>query len=78
MMHTGITSVNVDYKLFAMVCRHSVQLSQVTKKYLDLRESIKLDLDMASLSLKSETELSTLIQMVEETLKNKGLKCQVM
>lgn len=40
-MYTGISSVIVDYKLFAMVCRHSVQLSKITKKYLALREENK-------------------------------------
>lgn len=71
-MYKRIDSIAIDYKLYVMLSRHSTQLSEITRKYLDLRESIKLDLDMASLSLKSETELSTLKQMVEETLKNKG------
>ena len=71
-MFKGIESILIDYKLYVMLSRHSTQLSEITRKYLDLRESIKLDLDIASLSLKSETELSTLKQMVEETLKNKG------
>lgn len=77
-MYKGIGSIMIGYKLYAILSRHSTQLSKMTKKYLALRESIKLDLDMASLSLKSKTELSTLKQMVEETLKNKESKCQEM
>jgi len=75
-MHKEIGSIMVTYKLYVMLSRHSIQLSQMTKKYLDLRESMKMDIDMASLSLKSETELLTLRQMIEETLRNKKLECQ--
>lgn len=69
-----MNKVCVTYKLYKLLSRHSTQLSKITKKYLDLRESIKLDLDIASLSLKSETELLTLKQIVEEVLKNKELE----
>ena len=68
-------TICITYKLYKSLSRHSDKLSEITRKYLDLRESIKIDIDLASLSLKSETELLTLKQMVEETLKNKELQC---
>lgn len=68
-------TICITYKLYKLLSRHSDKLSEITRKYLHLRELIKIDIDLASLSLKSETELLTLKQMVEETLKNKELQC---
>ena len=40
-MYKGISSVVIEYKLYAMLSRHSTQLSKMTKKYLALREENK-------------------------------------
>ena len=40
-MNNGICSIMIDYKFYAILSRHSTQLSKMTRKYLALREENK-------------------------------------
>ena len=49
-MYKRISSIKIEYRLYAMLSRHSTQLSEMTKKYLALmKENKQLKLKLKEL-----------------------------